>query len=96
VDCSHGNSDRNPAAQAEVLESILRTRASGCREMMGFMIESNLLGGRQNIPEDRSQLRYGVSITDACAGWEETVAMLEQAHREHAAQGRAAASSGDG
>jgi 3-deoxy-7-phosphoheptulonate synthase len=83
VDCSHGNSDKNPSEQLGVLQSILKTRASGCSEMIGFMIESNLHGGRQNIPVDRSQLRYGVSITDACAGWEETVEMLELAHREH-------------
>ena len=87
VDCSHGNSDKNPAGQANVLESILRTRAGGCPEMIGFMIESNLHEGRQVIPEDCAALRYGVSITDACAGWEQTVDMLEQAFREHAGGG---------
>jgi 3-deoxy-7-phosphoheptulonate synthase len=83
VDCSHGNSEKNPSEQSGVLRSILKTRASGCPEMIGFMIESNLHGGRQSIPEDRSQCKYGVSITDACVGWEETVEMLELAHREH-------------
>jgi 3-deoxy-7-phosphoheptulonate synthase len=82
VDCSHGNSDKHPDEQMSVLRSVLTTRVSGCREMMGVMIESNLNEGRQNIPKDLSQLRYGVSITDACSGWESTVEMLELAHRE--------------
>ena len=82
VDCSHGNSDKRPDEQISVLKSVLKTRGSGCREVMGVMIESNLYEGRQNIPEDRSQLRYGVSITDACSGWDSTVEMLELAYRE--------------
>jgi 3-deoxy-7-phosphoheptulonate synthase len=80
VDCSHGNSDKQAGKQQEVLESILATRASGCREMMGFMIESNLKEGRQEIPRDLRKLKYGVSITDACVGWSQTSRMLEQAY----------------
>jgi 3-deoxy-7-phosphoheptulonate synthase len=48
---------------------------------MGLMVESNLYAGNQKIPHDVGQLRYGVSVTDACVGWETTERMLRQAHR---------------
>jgi 3-deoxy-7-phosphoheptulonate synthase len=50
--------------------------------MVGMMIESNLRPGKQSIPSDhdKSKLEYGVSVTDACIGWEETEALLEQAY----------------
>lgn len=83
VDCSHGNSDRHPERQAEVLESVLATRRSGRPEILGFMLESNLKEGRQSIPSDLSRLEYGVSITDACIGWETTEGLLELAFRSH-------------
>jgi len=83
VDCSHGNSDRHPERQAEVLESVLATRRSGRPEILGFMLESSLKEGRQSIPSDLSRLEYGVSITDACIGWETTEGLLELAFRSH-------------
>ncbi len=83
VDCSHGNSDKQPEKQEEVLSSVLATRRSGCRELIGFMLESNLKAGRQAIPEDLRQLEYGVSITDACIGWETTEGLLDKAFRAH-------------
>lgn len=83
VDCSHGNSDKQPERQAEVLRSVLATRASGCRELVGFMLESNLEAGSQPIPDDPSTLRYGVSITDACIGWETTEELLQYAFDNH-------------
>jgi 3-deoxy-7-phosphoheptulonate synthase len=85
VDCSHGNSEKQPARQEEVLASLLATRRSGCRELIGFMLESNLKEGRQAIPADLRQLEYGVSITDPCIGWESTERLLEQAFRTHQA-----------
>ncbi len=83
VDCSHGNSERQYERQEGVLRSLLATRRSGCREVIGFMIESNLRGGRQEIPADLSRLEYGVSVTDACVGWEKTAQMLRLAWEEH-------------
>ena len=77
IDCNHGNSGKDPARQAEVLESILQQRTEGNRAIIGCMIESNLTEGRQDIPDDHSQLRYGVSITDACIGWAETERLLQ-------------------
>jgi 3-deoxy-7-phosphoheptulonate synthase len=84
VDCSHGNSDKRPERQEEVLRSLLQSRASGCREVIGFMMESNLFGGRQDIPRDPGRLRYGVSITDPCLSWEQTEGLLTYAYEQHA------------
>ena len=51
----------------------------GNRSIVGFMIESNLAWGNQAIPADRSQLKYGVSITDPCVDWATTEQMLREA-----------------
>jgi len=83
VDCSHGNSEKKAERQEEVLHSILASRHSGCREIIGFMIESNLHEGRQEIPRDPRRLKYGVSITDPCVGWERTERMLLYAHEQN-------------
>jgi 3-deoxy-7-phosphoheptulonate synthase len=48
--------------------------------MVGMMLESNLNPGSQPVQQDRSQLAYGVSITDGCIGWDETEALLLEAH----------------
>ncbi len=80
VDCSHGNSERIHERQEAVLRSVVATRQSGCPELIGLMIESNLREGRQEIPADLSRLEYGVSITDACVGWEKTEQMLRYAY----------------
>jgi len=83
VDCSHGNSEKLPERQEQVLASVLATRRSGCPELIGFMLESNLKEGRQAIPQDPRKLEYGVSVTDACIGWETTERLLEAAFRAH-------------
>jgi 3-deoxy-7-phosphoheptulonate synthase len=51
------------------------------------MVESNLVEGSQKIPTDRSQLRYGVSVTDPCVGWETTERMLRHGYRQLGAAG---------
>jgi 3-deoxy-7-phosphoheptulonate synthase len=51
----------------------------GNRSIVGMMIESNLVAGNQPIPEDRSQLKYGCSVTDACVDWPTTETMIRQA-----------------
>jgi 3-deoxy-7-phosphoheptulonate synthase len=86
VDCSHGNSEKQPERQGEVLRSVLASRRSGCREIIGFMLESNLKEGRQSVPADPSRLEYGVSITDACIGWETTEELLEYAFQNASVQ----------
>lgn len=52
----------------------------GNQSIVGLMIESNLGWGSQSIPADRSQLKYGVSVTDACVDWTTTETMLREAH----------------
>jgi 3-deoxy-7-phosphoheptulonate synthase len=80
VDCSHGNSEKNHEKQPAVLESVVDRIAEGNRSISGVMIESNLLAGNQSIPNDLSQLKYGVSITDKCIDWDTTESVLRRAH----------------
>jgi 3-deoxy-7-phosphoheptulonate synthase len=76
VDCSHANSGKQPARQEDVFHSIIEQRALGTRALIGTMIESYLHEGNQPIPQKLSELRYGVSVTDACISWETTERML--------------------
>jgi 3-deoxy-7-phosphoheptulonate synthase len=76
IDCSHGNSRKDHTRQRKVLSSAVRQRREGRSEIIGVMMESNLLEGKQSIPDDPTELRYGVSITDACIGWDETAELL--------------------
>jgi 3-deoxy-7-phosphoheptulonate synthase len=78
VDCSHANSRKNHALQPLVLKDVVHQIVDGNRSIKGVMLESNLLEGNQKLgkPED---LRYGVSITDACIDWDSTAACLRDA-----------------
>jgi 3-deoxy-7-phosphoheptulonate synthase len=78
VDCSHGNSTKQPERQPEVLLELLRQIAGGNTSIMGAMIESNLAAGSQAFPQPKNQLRYGVSITDACIDWATTEALVRE------------------
>ncbi len=80
VDCSHANSSKAPERQPEVLDAVLEQVAAGSRHIHSVMIESNLHGGAQVLTKDHSQLKYGVSITDGCIGWETTEVALRRAH----------------
>ena len=76
VDCSHANSEKKFAKQEEVWRSVIEQRVDGTKSLIGLMVESHLCEGNQPIPRDVSALRYGVSITDSCIGWEATERML--------------------
>jgi len=78
IDCSHGNSEKNHANQINVLNAISQQIAAGNKSIIGVMLESNLVEGNQPIPDDLSEIRYGVSITDACIGWETTESLLRK------------------
>ncbi|MGB2788836.1 MAG: 3-deoxy-7-phosphoheptulonate synthase, partial [Dokdonella sp.] len=80
VDCSHANSFKDPAMQPLVMRDCVHQIMEGNRSIVGVMIESNLGAGNQSIPTDRSQLKYGVSVTDACVDWATTETMLREAH----------------
>ncbi len=84
VDCSHANSSKMFARQEEVWNSVVAQRVAGTRSLVAMMVESHLNEGNQPLLADRSQLKYGVSITDACVGWEATERMLRQAHEQMA------------
>ena len=73
IDCSHANSNKDPALQPLVMENVTNQILEGNHSIMGLMVESHLGWGNQKIPEDRSQLKYGVSITDACIDWDTTL-----------------------
>ena len=77
VDTSHDNSGKDHTRQAEVCREVLRTYAAGQSALCGLLIESNLAPGKQSWKPD-VELEYGVSITDACIGWDETEALLEE------------------
>ncbi len=82
VDCSHANSRKDHTRQAEVFRSVVATRVAGEERIVGLMLESHLEEGRQDLGDDPAALAWGVSITDACIGWEETRRLLEAAHRD--------------
>jgi len=88
VDCSHGNSNKDPELQPLVAENCVNQVLEGNRSLVGLMLESHLHAGNQPIPADRSQLRYGVSITDACINWERTSDLLLSLHEKLAASTR--------
>ncbi len=69
VDCSHANSDKNPALQPLVLHDCVNQIREGNQSLIGFMLESHINFGSQSIPKDLSQLQYGVSVTDGCIDW---------------------------
>jgi 3-deoxy-7-phosphoheptulonate synthase len=79
VDCSHANSGKQHARQEEVWHSVMEQRLKGNQAIIGLMLESYLLEGNQPFPRKVSELRYGVSITDACLGWDATARLLRWA-----------------
>lgn len=82
VDCSHANSNKDFNKQAEVLRSILPDMQNPNSAVIGFMLESNLHGGKQKIPASRTDLKFGKSITDACIDWDTTEALLMEAYEQ--------------
>ncbi|HQU17297.1 MAG: 3-deoxy-7-phosphoheptulonate synthase [Chromatiales bacterium 21-64-14] len=82
VDCSHANSNKDPAMQPLVAKDCVNQISEGNRSIVALMLESNLHGGSQPIPADLSQLRYGVSVTDPCMDWETTEKLLRSAREK--------------
>jgi len=82
VDCSHGNSSKKPELQPAVVEDCVEQIINGNKSIVSLMLESNINWGNQSIPEDLSQLKYGVSVTDACIDWETTEKTLRDAAKK--------------
>lgn len=80
IDASHANSGKRPERQPQVVEDIAAQLEAGERRIVGAMIESHLVGGRQDLVDGRA-LVYGQSITDGCLGWEDSVRVLERLAR---------------
>jgi 3-deoxy-7-phosphoheptulonate synthase len=90
VDCSHGNSNKDPFLQPLVAENCVNQVIEGNRSIVGLMLESHLGAGNQPIPSDLSQLRYGISVTDACIDWDTTERLLLGLDHKLASSGRMA------
>ena len=82
VDCSHANSNKDYRNQGKVWNDVIDQRTAGNDSIIGLMLESNLHAGNQSLPEDLSQLKYGLSITDECIDWEETETLILTAHEK--------------
>jgi 3-deoxy-7-phosphoheptulonate synthase len=78
VDCSHANSSKDPANQTLVMEDITQQINEGNDSIVGLMIESNINWGNQSIPDNLSDLQYGVSVTDACIDWDTTQTSMRE------------------
>ena len=76
IDCSHGNSGKEPEKQIDVGRQVASQIAEGDPRIFGVMIKSHLKAGRQDLMPGK-ELVYGLSITDACVGWEDTRKLVE-------------------
>ncbi len=82
IDCSHANSNKDPALQPLVLENVTQQIVDGNESIVGLMVESHLNWGAQSLSSDLSQLQYGVSVTDACIDWETTEQTMRNMHQK--------------
>jgi 3-deoxy-7-phosphoheptulonate synthase len=80
VDCSHANSNKNHELQTLVMENVTHQILEGNKSIIGLMVESNIGAGNQNIPANLSDLKYGVSVTDACIDWDTTEKTIRKMH----------------
>jgi 3-deoxy-7-phosphoheptulonate synthase len=76
IDCSHGNSGKDPANQVKVGHDVAAQVSLGDSRIFGVMVESHLKAGRQDLIPGK-ELVYGQSITDACVGWEDTRSLID-------------------
>lgn len=83
IDCSHGNSNKNYHFQENVVQSILNQIKNGNSSIIGLMLESYIYAGNQtlNLPKS-DDIKYGVSVTDACISWITTERILRYLHKE--------------
>lgn len=80
IDCSHANSNKDHRLQTLVADNVTNQVLEGNRSIIGLMIESNLEEGNQSIPDNLADLKPGVSVTDACIGWDSTEKLLLSMH----------------
>jgi len=78
IDCAHANSRKKPELQPLVFRDCIHQVVEGNNSIIGLMLESNIAAGNQPIPEDKSRLIYGCSVTDPCIGWETTEKLIRE------------------
>jgi 3-deoxy-7-phosphoheptulonate synthase len=78
IDCAHANSQKKPELQPLVFRDCVHQIIEGNSSIIGMMLESNLVAGNQPIPQDKSKLIYGCSVTDPCIGWDTTAKLLRE------------------
>ena len=78
IDCAHANSRKKPELQPLVFRDCVHQIVEGNNSIVGLMLESNLVAGNQSIPEDKSKLIYGCSVTDPCINWETTAKLIRE------------------
>ena len=77
IDCSHGNSQKKCKNQKLVVQSVCEQITNGQNNIVGIMIESNIFEGNQKLI-NKKNLKYGISITDECVSWDESITLLKQ------------------
>lgn len=82
IDCSHANSNKDHNLQPLVLNDCVHQILEGNKSIVGVMLESNIGAGNQKLAGDPSQLKYGVSVTDACIDWDTTASVLREARNK--------------
>ncbi len=82
VDCSHANSNKDASLQPLVMDNVANQIIEGNQSIIGLMVESHLGYGNQPIPKDLNELKYGVSVTDACIDWEMTEQSIMSMHNK--------------
>jgi len=80
VDASHGNSNKDPMRQPDVLRKVVSQLSRGNHSVIGAMIESNLKAGSQRYPQRKEKLDYGRSITDGCIDWDTTRNLIHETY----------------
>ncbi|MBK5105642.1 MAG: 3-deoxy-7-phosphoheptulonate synthase [Burkholderiales bacterium] len=78
IDCAHANSMKKPELQPLVFRDCIHQIIEGNSSIVGLMLESNIVAGNQPIPEDKSRLIYGCSVTDPCISWETTAKLIRE------------------
>jgi 3-deoxy-7-phosphoheptulonate synthase len=76
IDCSHGNCKQNPLEQKTSFQGAFNQFQQGNKNLLGMMLESNLVGGNQKLCGSPLSLKYAVSITDPCLNWSDTEALI--------------------
>jgi len=82
VDCSHANSNKDPALQPLVMDNVSNQILEGNQSIIGLMVESHLQFGAQKVPANLDDLEYGKSITDGCISWEQTEEAVMKMHEK--------------